>query len=131
MKLCKTYDESDEQTCGTYKDLMSTRKLLGNNIKSSHCDEYPHIKIPTKTRETVVTPENIDKYRSPIDVIVRETKFEFGNAVYKAVQDVGISVDKEELVKALKYDREQYYKGYADGYEAAVKKIQDALGGVK
>ena len=29
--------------------------------------------------------------------------------------DVGVYVDKEELIKALKYDREQYQKGYEDG----------------
>ena len=39
------------------------------------------------------------------------------NAIYKAVLKVNITVDREELVKALKYDRGQYEKGYADGYE--------------
>ena len=39
------------------------------------------------------------------------------NAIYKAVLKVNISVDREEMVKALKYDRQQYEKGYADGYE--------------
>lgn len=33
----------------------------------------------------------------------------------------GIKVDKEELVKALSYDRRQYEKGYADGKKDAVK----------
>lgn len=37
------------------------------------------------------------------------------NAIYKAVLKVNISVDREEMVKALKYDRQQYEKGYADG----------------
>ena len=30
--------------------------------------------------------------------------------------EYGIRVDKEELLKALKYDRDQYRKGYNDGY---------------
>jgi hypothetical protein len=34
--------------------------------------------------------------------------------VCKAVQNVGINVDKEELLKALQYDKDQYEKGYAD-----------------
>ena len=38
--------------------------------------------------------------------------------VMKAVQKVGVTVDKEELLKALKYDREQYEKGYRDGLSA-------------
>ena len=32
----------------------------------------------------------------------------------RAVQSYGINVDKDELIRALQYDREQYYKGYAD-----------------
>lgn len=35
--------------------------------------------------------------------------------VYKAVIRYGINVDKEELLKALAYDRQQYEKGFADG----------------
>lgn len=34
--------------------------------------------------------------------------------IYKCVLNVGIDVNKEELVKALQYDRNQYEKGYAD-----------------
>ena len=36
----------------------------------------------------------------------------------QAIQKVGIKVDKDELVKALAYDRRQYEKGYADGVMA-------------
>lgn len=34
---------------------------------------------------------------------------------------VGFKVDKEELIKALEYDRDQYSKGYDDGYEDAIQ----------
>ena len=37
------------------------------------------------------------------------------NAIYKAVLKVNISVDREEMVKALKYDRNQWKRGYQDG----------------
>lgn len=30
-------------------------------------------------------------------------------------QEIGYAVDKEELIKALQYDRQQYEKGYQDG----------------
>lgn len=30
-------------------------------------------------------------------------------------QEIGYTVDKEELIKALQYDRQQYDKGYQDG----------------
>lgn len=44
-----------------------------------------------------------------------ETQIE--NGVYKAIQRVGIDVNKEELVNALQYDRNQYAKGYNDAVE--------------
>ena len=55
---------------------------------------------------------------------------------FKAVFEAGFHVDKEELAKALKYDRDQYDKGYADGYaegkKAAAreiwKKLQEDVG---
>ena len=39
------------------------------------------------------------------------------NDVYQAVQQYGITVDKEELLKALRYDREQYTRGYNDALD--------------
>lgn len=37
------------------------------------------------------------------------------NCMYTIKQSIGYEVDKEELIKALQYDREQYDKGYNDG----------------
>lgn len=59
-------------------------------------------------------------YFSPIHVdyikpIVEKMQDEFDNEVLRAVQKVNIEVDKDELVKALKYDRQQYEKGFSDG----------------
>ena len=34
--------------------------------------------------------------------------------VYEVRQAIGYNIDKQELVKALQYDRGQYQKGYAD-----------------
>lgn len=66
-------------------------------------------------------------YVSPIHVnytepFVETLKDKFDNAVLRAVQEVGIEVDKDELLKALQYDRGQYEKGYSDGrlYEPPV-----------
>jgi hypothetical protein len=52
-------------------------------------------------------------YKSPIDVTYNH-RYEMDNAIYRCVIDVGIDVDKAELLRALKYDRGQYEKGYAD-----------------
>ena len=57
-------------------------------------------------------------YKPPIEIVMKEVfqkmNEDFENAVFKAVQKVGINVDKEELLKALIYDRGQYDKGYED-----------------
>lgn len=56
-------------------------------------------------------------YESPIELIQKLRKqmdLDTENKIVGAVQEVGINVDKDELIKALKYDRDQYAKGYND-----------------
>lgn len=53
-------------------------------------------------------------YQSPIELIMGQMNLALEGQICKAVQNVGVSVDKEELLKALQYDRDQYQKGYAD-----------------
>ena len=53
-------------------------------------------------------------YKSPIEVITEQVNMQIENEVYKAVGNVGINVDREELLKALAYDRGQYEQGYRD-----------------
>jgi len=53
-------------------------------------------------------------YESPIEIIERATTFDLDSEIIKAVKSYGINVNKEQLVRALRYDREQYEKGYAD-----------------
>ena len=55
-------------------------------------------------------------YKSPIEIITENVKMEVDNGVYKAVTQYGVDVDRDELIKALSYDREQYEKGFRDGY---------------
>ena len=43
------------------------------------------------------------------------------NTMFAIKQAIGYEVDKEELIKALQYDREQYDKGYRDGVREAFK----------
>ena len=69
--------------------------------------EYPHIKLKAKP----FMPEDLKdlmSYKSPIETIVDEMALIAENGVYKAVQNVNIDVNKEELEKALRYDRDQY-----------------------
>ena len=51
-------------------------------------------------------------YESPINIITGQIKTNYEDEIFRAVQNVGINVDREELLKALEYDRGQYEKGY-------------------
>lgn len=57
-------------------------------------------------------------YESPITLMTQRMNAmiteKLEGEVLKAVVNVGVVVDKEELMKALSYDREQYIEGYTD-----------------
>ena len=58
-------------------------------------------------------------YESPIELVYHETFPKLikqqEDLIMRGCLDIGVYVDKEELIKALAYDRGQYEKGYADG----------------
>lgn len=55
-------------------------------------------------------------YQSPVEMLVGEMTTRIENACNATIQQkLGFNIDKEELVKALQYDRHQYEKGYQDG----------------
>ena len=63
-------------------------------------------------------------YESPItgyvNNIVEQTIEARDNAVCATIREqYAIDVNREELIKALNYDRGQYNKGYSDGYKDA------------
>lgn len=55
-------------------------------------------------------------YESPITLIAGELETKMENDTMQVIQRYGIEVDKEELLKALQYDRDQYDKGYLNGH---------------
>lgn len=57
-------------------------------------------------------------YESPISSIYSDIETKFENEIFRAIQRVDIEVDREELIKALAYDRDSYRKGYKDGMRA-------------
>ncbi|MBR5199218.1 MAG: hypothetical protein IKW20_05255 [Bacteroidales bacterium] len=67
-------------------------------------------------------------YKSPIDMLVtdiqHQTASQQDEEIYKAVCHFVPNVDKGELLRALKYDRNQYTKGYADGLREAVEQLE-------
>ena len=57
-------------------------------------------------------------YESPINIYYREFQKQVENEIMKAVIGIGVHVDKEELLEALRHDRRQYEKGYQNGLNA-------------
>ena len=78
-----------------------------------------------------INKESIDKlfpktdimgYESPIHLITDQIATQISRRVdeniWEAVVKTEVVVDKDELIKALRYDRDQYDKGYVNGYNA-------------
>lgn len=62
-------------------------------------------------------------YKSPIEIICGDIKKQIDNDIYRVTQKYDIKVDKNELIQALAYDRDQYEKGYADGKRDAMAEL--------
>lgn len=58
-------------------------------------------------------------YESPINVMFDDVRSTIDNYIMTQIGRVGVTVDKEELIKALNYDRDQYSKGLEEGLRAA------------
>lgn len=99
-----------------------------NSIDTRNCTHAPEFRkfvappppIPkeklTKMLGTEIPDINYDiNYESPINIIYDNMRMQTENDIYKVVQSYEIKVDKDELIKALNYDRQQYQKGFRDG----------------
>lgn len=60
-------------------------------------------------------------YESPLELFVQDLSWKIEGEILTAVRKVGVKVDKDELVKAIAYERDQYQKGYEDGRSDAVR----------
>ena len=62
------------------------------------------------------------EYQSPINIITQDIHYEVvreqEEQILKAILEIGIDVDKDELIKALRYDRDQFEKGFNKGVAA-------------
>lgn len=62
-------------------------------------------------------------YKSPIEIIYGQMQTQMEGDILRAVQSYCPNVDKEELIRALQYDRQQYDIGYADGKRDAMNEL--------
>ena len=58
-------------------------------------------------------------YESPINTMFQNIETRIvqrdEQMIFEAIQKQNVFIDKEELIKAMNYDRNQYSKGYKDG----------------
>lgn len=74
----------------------------------------------------IVSPD-MSGYESPIRMIVGEMETKMEADTMSVIQHYGIDVNKEELIKALNYNREQYVKGYQNGYAKGMEVAQSII----
>lgn len=69
-------------------------------------------------------------YESPMDVTITPPQIDPGileNTLLTITQECQITVDKDELIKALQYDRDQYNKGFEDGKRFILNRLKEVL----
>ena len=66
-------------------------------------------------------------YKSPINLVVQDIETQMvqkeEQTILDSIRKCDVVVDKEELIKAINYDRNQYSKGYKDGVNNVLDKI--------
>lgn len=67
-------------------------------------------------------------YESPVTVQIRKIAEQIeeqreNELTLKISEQMGVNIDKAELTRALAYDRDQYRKGYEDGWMARGKDV--------
>lgn len=60
----------------------------------------------------------IEIFKSPIYDVMKQMYEQQEEYIYQCVSNIGVNIDKKELIRALQYDRDQYEQGYRDGKQA-------------
>ena len=60
--------------------------------------------------------EELNGYAPPVSLNLNDFQYDIGDSVVRYIAKMGIQVNQEELLRALKYDREQYKAGYEAGF---------------
>lgn len=72
-------------------------------------------------------------YKSPIQLVFEEVQWKLNHdieqALVTATQEINVVVDKEELVKILTEDKARYQDAYLQGYNDALKQVEERIDG--
>lgn len=79
-------------------------------------------KMPESEMPKIEIKNALEGWVSPIELIYREAETEFvkhteEGIMAKIESTLEVKVDRDELIKAMHYDREQYRKGCENGYK--------------
>ena len=77
------------------------------------------VEMDAKIKELDLWGAEFDQYMSPFALAIAHG---IDEATMNAVVNVGVTVDKEELLKALQYDRDQFAAGFKAGKKSAQPK---------
>ena len=73
----------------------------------------------------------MDGYESVIRLYCQDLESKIENEILTTVKNVGVVVDKDELLRALKYDRNQYEEGFRKGKLAMENSVAEWRSGIK
>lgn len=82
-------------------------------------------KISKESIDAAIAKMHVEGYESPIDVLINHETDAFAQfiegAVMKSVIQADVHVDKDELIRALDFDRHQYELGFRKGLRSAIR----------
>ena len=96
-------------------------------------DETIKVNIPEDLKAKYKEPNGtLSGWESPIETtfqrISRDVQEKEDAYIIEEIRKVGVDVNKDELIKALNYDRQQYEQGYKNGYkDGYAKGIDDCM----
>ena len=71
------------------------------------------------------------EYDSPFELVMSDITTQMSKQIddmcWKAVQRVGINVDKDKLLIALRHDADRYREAYANGYDIGYEKRDNEI----
>jgi rubrerythrin len=73
----------------------------------------------------------MDGYESVIRLYYQDLESKIENEILTAVKSVGVVIDKDELLRALRYDRNQYEEGFKKGKLAMENSVAEWRSGIK
>ena len=79
------------------------------------------------TEEELLKAVGEMSYQSPVEIVSQNIREKYEGDMMQIIHSYDIHVDKDERVKALAYDRDQYKKGFADGCRLSMDRIRSEV----